>query len=249
MRRLTNDVTSDSNPSWAPGGKRLVFSRLVAQTFQLFVVRFAIGTHMNQITTMPADAVQPAWSPDGQRILFYSLALRHHRHLLRRAGRNRSHGPNLREDTTNYTGPEWSPDGGTIVFGGNHVLMAMSPDGNDLRFARNRGPQPIVVAEWQVSDRGIGSIAQATIAVSESGPTAPASTGYPPKTWSAIHLTGNPTENRTHRRSIKKGARSFDRASCKFSCRTPYIMPPMPPMPPMPGMPPPARLRPRACRR
>jgi Ca2+-binding RTX toxin-like protein len=54
----------DSDPSWAPNGQRLVFTR----ASQIWVVN-ADGSSVTQLTT-GAEASYPTWSPDGNKIAF-----------------------------------------------------------------------------------------------------------------------------------------------------------------------------------
>lgn len=68
---VTNDAPADGWPTWAPDGKRIVYSTRVTGVFSLHVMD-ADGTHRERLTVPPegtADA-RPNVSPDGKRIVF-----------------------------------------------------------------------------------------------------------------------------------------------------------------------------------
>jgi Tol biopolymer transport system component len=60
---------SAPRPAAEPGGERIVFSKEVGSSFQLFTVA-PDGTRQRQITHGAGDSVQADWSPDGSRIVF-----------------------------------------------------------------------------------------------------------------------------------------------------------------------------------
>lgn len=103
LRRLTRGHR-DSNPDWAPGGRRLVFNRMSDDFRRVnLVVINRGGANLDAITdvrpSMYAD--DPVWSPDGRWILYHQLT---EQQVLRV----------IRPDGT---------DGRRAVFGSDHNLM------------------------------------------------------------------------------------------------------------------------------
>ncbi len=118
-KRLMNDRFIDTDPAWAPDGKRLVFSSDRAEMGHLDLwVESATGGAARRLTKSPYADFGALWSPDGKRIAY--LAMQPHqmgaavcvvevatgqtKELWRSAQRIPSY-------------PTWSPDG-------THVLVA-----------------------------------------------------------------------------------------------------------------------------
>ncbi|HXV17446.1 MAG TPA: hypothetical protein VD758_11745, partial [Gemmatimonadaceae bacterium] len=132
LRNLTNDPSSDINPSWSPDGLRIVFSsdRIGGQQ-ELFVMTNE-GQGVTRLTDSFASTdTWPSWSPDGQYIAFQAnrnsinddiYALYNRTNVIVRltaaAGADQS--------------PAWSPDGGKIAFtsvrDGNFEIYTMDFD-------------------------------------------------------------------------------------------------------------------------
>jgi Tol biopolymer transport system component len=137
---VTKDEALDRDPDWAPGGKRVVFSRQVAMVFQLFIMK-RNGQNLRQVTSTATDVRDPEWSPDGKRILFTALGPFASPDIFSILPSG--------EDQVNLTGsPEyegaasWSPDGETIAFARDDQLMIMSADGSGPRPIGVRGNNP-----------------------------------------------------------------------------------------------------------
>jgi Tol biopolymer transport system component len=145
-KRLTTDGYSNSDPSWSPDGKRLVFSSEVDGNPELYV-KLVAGGAATRITTTTGNAEHnPVWSPDGKRIAY------------ERSGCDGAAGScvyvvaatggtptNLTPEDQipgcetqpgyHFNGasrePNWSPDGRQIVFAGP-LLCDVSSLGSDI---------------------------------------------------------------------------------------------------------------------
>ena len=106
LHRMTRTQREEKDPSFAPDGKRFVFTRAGRGIFSIGID----GSGLRHLTTYAYDS-QPVYSPDGKRIAF----IRADRlHVMRSDGRRQrllGRAPHL-----SYR-PSWSPDGRRIVVG------------------------------------------------------------------------------------------------------------------------------------
>jgi dipeptidyl aminopeptidase/acylaminoacyl peptidase len=125
--RLTTDSAVDMDPKWSPDGSRVVFSRFVAPTQQVFVVG-ADGTGETQLTSGSPSNADAAWLPDG-RILFVSGS-EIYRMNADGTGRTALTRDSLGSGSFN---PSSSPDGSRIVFAGGFGpdIYVMDADGTN----------------------------------------------------------------------------------------------------------------------
>ena len=161
LRRLTNNDFPDTDPSWSPDGKRIIFvsdrnKNIAAEEPPIMVGDAIIVGDMRkrpQIYVMDTDGKNqhrlsnefvaewdPSWSPDGKRIVFTSsgamdVAGGHWRvYVMDADGGNKQNLSNEGED--DYY-PAWSPDGTRITFvsirdgRGNQDIYVMNADGSD----------------------------------------------------------------------------------------------------------------------
>jgi len=116
LKRITNNVVSESAPAWSPDKKQIAFVRIVETHNDEIFIMNADGTNERRLTNYLGLDAGPAWAPDGKRIAFES---------------HRGDGPGdiwiVDIDTgelTNITHnaayrdaePTWSPDGTQIAF-------------------------------------------------------------------------------------------------------------------------------------
>ena len=72
--RLTNNDATDSQISWSPDGKKLVFVSDRDGDPEIYVMK-SDGSKLEQLTSNQVKEEQPVWSPDGKKIAFVSYLL------------------------------------------------------------------------------------------------------------------------------------------------------------------------------
>jgi TolB protein len=132
---LTQPGGGTMSPTWAPDGRRLVYSEQVGPVRRLVMVDVATGQHEIVAPTTTAVNFAPAFSPDGRSLVFsrsdeegthlYAYNLADHCCLQRlTAGR-----------FSDNLSPTFSPDGRRIAFvstrAGAPQIYAMSADGTE----------------------------------------------------------------------------------------------------------------------
>lgn len=69
LRRLTNDVAQDSNPTWAPDGKQIAFISDRPGSSKLFIMH-SDGTDIRSVPCKYHSLSQITWSPNGKYFAF-----------------------------------------------------------------------------------------------------------------------------------------------------------------------------------
>jgi len=137
LQRLTStDDLYEGDPAVSPDGRRIAFTRRLADgNLEIFLMN-ADGSGEVNLTQDPAVDFYPTWSPDGARIAFTSE---------RAGGRQifimNGDGTNVVQVThlaDLAEAPEWSPDGGLIAFSrrtaqDQSAVAIVAPDGTGLR--------------------------------------------------------------------------------------------------------------------
>ena len=138
-QNLTNNPDRDSQPSWSPDGKRIVFAsdrdtdRDAPHNYEIYVMD-ADGGNQQRLTENRKNDWQPSWSPDGKRIAFYSDRKgdleNYEIYVMDADGGNQQR---LTENRVNDGIPSWSPDSKRIAFysnrDGNTEIYVMDADG------------------------------------------------------------------------------------------------------------------------
>jgi Cdc6-like AAA superfamily ATPase len=109
IKQITIGPYSNRQPSWAPDGKTLAFTRVDGETSDIYTVD--LETSKERRLTDAERAEHPSWSPDGRRIAFQWKKSEGTRNI----GLMNADGSNL---TFHNEGsdPSWSPDGRLIAF-------------------------------------------------------------------------------------------------------------------------------------
>jgi TolB protein len=137
--RLTQNEVRDRDPVLSPDGAKVAFVSDRDGASNIYLMN-ADGTGPVRLTSHPGGDIQPAFSPDGRRIVFASYQVDYE------AGRP-ERVPDLWVMNADGTGqerltffdhsvgtssPQFSPDGGTIVFAAGFQIWTMNADGSNL---------------------------------------------------------------------------------------------------------------------
>lgn len=128
---LTKDRLYDTNPSWSPDGKHIVFTSLREGNLDIYTMT-SDGKNIKNITKNPFVDDNGSWSPRGDKIVFNSdrdgnLDI----YVINIDGRK---AVNLTKNGKDVKFPSWSPDGSKIAFStnrdGNYEIYSMKSDGS-----------------------------------------------------------------------------------------------------------------------
>ena len=130
LHKLTNGQSEETEPSWSPDGKTILFTGSANGVQDIWTVN-PDGTGLHQLTSKSLNNSQPAWSSDGSKIVFVS----------NRGGTSdiwimNSDGTGQKRLTTlpgQENHPSFSPDGSQIVFsettGSSANLLVVNTNG------------------------------------------------------------------------------------------------------------------------
>ena len=142
---LTNTAAvTEGRPAWSPDGRRLAFNSLSGGSFR---IRIMDADGSNQVLFPVINAKDAEWSPDGRRIAFS--------HQVGSQGRiyvANVDGSGLTELTNGAHSadeiPQWSPDGGEIIFDRDNVHWIMDADGSNERQLAPATPREVNGPSW-----------------------------------------------------------------------------------------------------
>jgi len=107
VRRLTNTLASDMQPSWSPDGTRLAFRSDRERRNGIYLMN-SDGTNVTKLADLAGE--DPVWSPNGNRIAFTSGD---DIYVVNIDG---SAPLNVTNNAQGNFGPAWSPDGNSLAF-------------------------------------------------------------------------------------------------------------------------------------
>jgi hypothetical protein len=130
------------SPSWAPDGKRIVFTAVDKSGSSDLYVWNTSEQILTRLTNDVYDERDPAWSPDGERIVFCSDRTpfgEHGKYNLFSYDLGTHNIEYLTYGNESYSGPQWSPDGKSLIFvselGGARNVWMMRMDSTNRRVA------------------------------------------------------------------------------------------------------------------
>jgi len=130
-QRLTSSLVTNSEPSWSPNGRRVVFESCYTGC-KIVAVSDSSST---QIVLSDKDDTSPRWSPDGKKIAFTSG--RDGNAEIYAMDADGGNATRLTYNKADDAWPTWSPDGTKIAFSsdrdGNKEIYVMDASGADQR--------------------------------------------------------------------------------------------------------------------
>ncbi len=63
LKNLTNNIENETNPSWSPDGKKIIFASTTREKNWEIYIMNADGSERKNITNNPAEDFEPSWSP------------------------------------------------------------------------------------------------------------------------------------------------------------------------------------------
>ena len=170
---ITHHLAEDMYPSWSPDGKKIAFTSNREGRTALYVMNSDGGEQRKVLNDIQEQLI--SWSPDGLRFAFSRKDLEHTDLYLANAD-----GGNIVKLANDAAGPQWSPDGRSIVFvqgrdgymqlyaidleskalmrlsnsQEKELLHSFSPDGKHILFNRSRKRNVVLKDIWIMDSDG-----------------------------------------------------------------------------------------------
>lgn len=131
--RLTNHATEDTLPAWSPDGRRIIFRSSRGGNADLFIMN-ADGSGVTPVTRTTEREGHVSWSISDRLAFNVTLSGRYQLFTSAIDGSDRLQ---LTYSEVDEWSPEWSPDGGRLLFlsqrNNEGGIFTMAPDGSDVR--------------------------------------------------------------------------------------------------------------------
>ena len=114
-KRLTNTPNEETSPVFSPDGRRIAFSRLNGNDWDVFIAQADGSGDPTRVTMMPEDDFVTSWSPDGKEIVFETTRDEESVTRLYKTSAERLALASALPLHQSYSG-SMSPDGGRIVY-------------------------------------------------------------------------------------------------------------------------------------
>ncbi len=139
-RRLSFSQGIDTNPSWSPDSRSLVFSSDRGGSQQLYLVGVE-GLEERRISYWGGACDCPSWSPDGEWIAFVMREGKGYQLFLTRP--DGSELVRLSDEAGNHFDPVWSPDSQQLAYGWRDQVWICFADGTGKRVLCSKGFNPV----------------------------------------------------------------------------------------------------------
>ncbi|HAZ64053.1 MAG TPA: hypothetical protein DCZ72_10650 [Armatimonadetes bacterium] len=137
-RKVTFDRAVDTMPAWSPDSTRLAFVSDRSGSSDIWIANVG-GSGLQQVTSTTSEEASPAFSPDGKKLVFGSNRDRGNFDLwiqdLATGQLTQLTKKDEERSRLGDGGPQWSPDGSSIVFNrwdGHWEVYKIKADGTGL---------------------------------------------------------------------------------------------------------------------
>lgn len=159
LKRITNRVGDDIQPSWSSDGRSIVFCSERDGDWDIYTMR-ADGSSLRALTSNSDSDRGPVWSPDGKSIAFHSDRDGNWElYVMNSDGSNQR---NITNSSATQTYPSWSPDSKSISYSyynweaadNNWEVHTIQADGSNP-MALTSNPAADHLASWSPNGQSI----------------------------------------------------------------------------------------------
>jgi Tol biopolymer transport system component len=131
LRPVTSGSEKDTNPTFSPDGRKIAFARITPGGYDIFSIGLD-GNGLTQLTTEEGNDRDPVWSPRGNVIAFVSERTGPPSVWLMQpdGSGQRQLGAHFSSGSRSEAQPEFSPNGGRLVFSRGADLVSTRINGS-----------------------------------------------------------------------------------------------------------------------